>query len=70
MTYLQEHVCVTLAQERVLYLDGVKVPKNTRLGYKVCVKKSKARFDLEKKTPSTKCSNVKVSHQKVIYCLA
>lgn len=27
MTYLQEHVCVTLAKERVLYLDGVKVPK-------------------------------------------
>lgn len=47
-----------------------KSTKNTRLGYKVCVKKSKARFDLEKKTPSTKCSNVKVWHQKVIYCLA
>lgn len=31
-----------------------KSTKNTRLGYKVCVKKSKARFDLEKKNPQHK----------------
>lgn len=59
MTYLQEHTCY-LSTRKGLIFRWCKSTRNTRLGYKVCVKKIK-----RKKTPSTECSNLKVSHQTV-----
>lgn len=59
MTYLQEHTCYFSTRKGLIF-RWCKSTRNTRLGYKVCVKKIK-----RKKTPSTECSNLKVSHQTV-----
>lgn len=62
MTFLQEHTCY-LSTRKGLIFRWCKSTRNTRLGYKVCVKKSKGR-----KPPALE--SVASNSQTVVYCLA
>lgn len=54
MTYLQEHTCY-LSTRKGLIFRWCKSTRNTRLGYKVCVKKSKGRKPPAQSVQTWKC---------------